>query len=131
VKIDSSPSRVTQTENSGAGVGTQTSIELLQVPWFVSPAHPNAAFVHVTILGTTAWVGMHPTSIGVTGPTVARQGPPSQSTAAIASFVVQPPSHALGGSKGTPASPASGGHIDDSLTVIAAGSAQVPDDGPH
>jgi hypothetical protein len=76
-------------------------------------------------------VGAHQASIGAMGPTVARQGPPSHSTAAIASFVVQPPSQSLGGSNGTPASPASLGHTGDALMITVSGRAHAPVDGAH
>src|SRR4051812_20098467 len=107
---ESSPSSETQIENPFGrvdGAATQTAPGSAHAPLLVPPLHSNAASAQVTILGTTAWVGAHAAPIGATGPTVARQGPPSHSTAAIASFVVQPPSQSLGGSNGTPASPAS------------------------
>jgi hypothetical protein len=46
----------------------------------------------------------------------------------MASFVVQPPSQALGGLDGTPPS-ASLGHTGDALTVTVSGRAHAPVDG--
>jgi hypothetical protein len=53
------------------------------------------------------------------------QVPPSQFTSEVASFVVQPPSHALGGSNGTPASP-SLGHKGEGLAVTVSGRRHSP-----
>ncbi|MEO7593576.1 MAG: hypothetical protein ABI134_20340 [Byssovorax sp.] len=47
----------------------------------------------------------------------------------MALFVVHPPSQALGGSNGAPASPASIGHTGDALTVTVSGSMHLPVDG--
>jgi hypothetical protein len=112
---------------AAGGVGTHVSPAFAHEPWLVSPKHENAMSPHFTIGCAAGWIGAH-SSTGVVGATVAEHAPPSHSTAGIASFVVQPPSHPLGGSKGTPASE-SLGHTGDALTVTLDGGAHVPVDG--
>ena len=130
MRLESSPALFTQIANpSGVagGLGVQTSPGSAHEP-SVLPVQVYIADPQVTSLGITTCFGTH-SSIGSMGPTVAEQAPPSHSTFAIASFVVHPPSQALGGSNGAPASPASIGHAGDALTVTVSGSLHTPVDG--
>jgi hypothetical protein len=128
--LELSPALFTQIANPAGvvgGRGVQISSGSAQEP-SVLPMHVYIADPQVTSLGITTSFGTH-SSIGIVGPTVAEQAPPSHSTFAIASFVVHPPSQALGGSNGTPASPASIGHTCDALTATVSGSMHTPVDG--
>jgi hypothetical protein len=130
MRLELSPALFTQRANPAGAVGgrgVQTSPESAHEP-SVLPVQVYIADPQVTSLGITTSFGTH-SSIGIMGPTVAEQAPPSHSTFAMASFVAHPPSQALGGSKGTPASPASIGHIGDALTVTVSGSMHTPVDG--